>query len=68
MNTRYAYVVSFTNAEGGVTERGFDTEKEVRGYILALAEQDIDFKITKHLGKAFTDWANATLNEGMFKA
>lgn len=56
------YVVTFTNADSEITTRGFNTERELRGYILALSEQGIDFEITVNLGKGFTDWAKGVVN------
>lgn len=61
-----AYSVKFTNADGEVVTRGFDTEKQVRGYTLALSEQGIKFEITHYVGRAFTDWAKGIVNDGIF--
>ena len=56
------YTVQFTNRDGEIVVRQFDTTQQAGSYCLALKEQGIEYTLTKHLAATFTNWAQGVVN------
>jgi hypothetical protein len=56
------YTVRFIDRDGNLVTRQFATPLEAGSYCLALKELGFDYAVDKHVGAAFTNWAEGVIN------